>query len=124
MGDNKRIHVMSSPLKIAATFLVALLVMTIGCTVVWQQFVTDTLYHCTDAGWLDYLSPGHWIHNPETVGHGVHNRAMSELDTIRAGWSMAGLWSLWYSFASVSVVVSVLFARMSWRPKHPNRHRD
>jgi hypothetical protein len=112
---------MHQALNIAARFLVALLVMTIFCTVVWQQLVTDTLYHCTDAGWLDYLSPGHWVHNPEAVGHGVHNRAMSEPDTIRAGWSMAGLWSLWSSFAGVSVVVSVLFARMSRRPTHPNR---
>lgn len=109
---------MNSTLKIAGKFLLTLPVMTVLCTVAWQQFVADTLYDCTDAGWLDYLSPGHWVHNPVPVAHVAHSRVMSEPDTIRAGWSLAGLWTLWYSFVGVSVVASLLLARMSWIPRH------
>jgi hypothetical protein len=104
--------------KISAKFLVTLIVMTILCTVVWQQFVTDTLYHCTDALWLDFLRPGHWVHEPvASVAQVVRRRSMSEPDTIRAGWSMTGLWSLWYSFVGVSVAVSALLARAPWIPR-------
>jgi len=104
-------------LKIASVFLLSLLAMTIVCTVVWQQFVTDVLYHCTDAMWLDYLFPGHWVHNPMAVAHVVPSRSMSEPDTIRAGWSISSLWGLWCLFFGASVVVSILMARLSRRPK-------
>jgi hypothetical protein len=112
---------MHSMLKIAAKFLLTLTVMTILCTVIWQQFVTDTFYHCTDASWLDYLSPGDWVHNPVSVAHVVRSQSMSEPDTIKAGWSMASRWGLWYSFVGVSVVVSILLAPISWIPRYRTR---
>jgi hypothetical protein len=61
--------IMNALLKITGKFLLTLAVMTLLCTLAWQQFVTDTLYHCTDPGWLDFLSPGQWIHNPVPVAH-------------------------------------------------------
>lgn len=110
---------MNSTLKMSAQFFLMLIVMTILCAVVWQQFITDTLYHCTDALWLDFLRPGHWVHEPvASVAQVVRSRSMSEPDTISAGWSMTGLWSLWYSFVGVSVVVSVLVALAPWIPRH------
>lgn len=96
----------------------AMIVMTILCTVVWQNSVTDTLYHCTDSGGLDYLSPGLWVHDPVAVEKVVYSRSMSEPDTIRAGWTMKALWALWFSFVSASVVVSGLLARVPWVPRH------
>ena len=108
--------------KISAKFLLALAAMTILSTVVWQHFVTDTFYHCADALWLDFLRPGHWVHEPVvSVAQVVRSRSVSEPDTLRAGWSMTGLWNLWYSCVGVSVVVSVLLARVPWIPKPRTR---
>lgn len=116
--DSRVMHM----LKMAAKFLLTLTVTTILCAVVWQRFVTETLYHCTDALWLDFLRPGHWVHEPVvSVAQVVRSRSMSEPDTIRAGWSMAGLWSLWYSWIGVSVVVSVLLACAPWISKQRTR---
>jgi hypothetical protein len=108
---------MQSMLKFTAKLLLTVSVLAIVCTVVWQQLVTDTLYHSTDALWLDFLRPGHWVHNPVSVAHVVRSRSMSEPDTIRAGWSLAGLWSLWYSCLGVSVLLGILLARLPWIPR-------
>lgn len=110
-------------------FLTALIAMTVLNTVIWQRFVTDTLYNCTDPGWLDYLFPGSWVHNSVVeVQVVVNGRSMSEPDTIRKGWSVAGLWCLWFSFVVVSLVVSGWFARMLWipskQPEQLQRHTE
>lgn len=97
-----------------AKFVAVFLCCTIVCTVLWAQFVTDTLYNCTDPGWLDYLFPGHWVHHPVAVAHVVVGRSMSEPDTIKAGWSITGLWFLWFAVVGVSVLGSVLLARLPW----------
>jgi len=89
---------MSGFISRASKFVAAIIVCTIASTLIWEQFVAGTIYHCTDPGYLDFLSPGHWGHAPQ---YG---------DTIRAGWSTTGLWWLWYSFIIVSVVVSITFA--------------
>src|SRR5881409_2770465 len=102
-------------------FVAALLCCTIVCTSLWAQFVTDSLYNCTDPGWLDYLFPGHWVHHPIAVGHVVAGRSMSESDTIKEGWSVTGLWCLWFSVAGACVVVSALLAWMPWIQKRTQR---
>jgi hypothetical protein len=98
-----------------------MIVMTILCTIIWQKFITDTLYHCTDAIWLDYFFPGTWVHDPVSVTQVVRNRPMSEPDTIKAGWTVAGLWTLWYAFAGVSLLVSFLAALVPWVSKRWSR---
>jgi hypothetical protein len=105
----------------AAKFGALLLLCALGCTALWGLFVTDRLYNCTDPGWLDFLFPGHWVHHPVAVAHLVAGRYMSEPDTIRAGWSITGLWCLWFSFVVISLVVSFLLARRSW---FPGRQRE
>src|SRR5450432_1147229 len=107
--------------KSAAKFVVVIFVMTIVCTVVWQSFVTDKLYNCTDPAWLDFLSPGDWVHShdgqPVAFVPVIVGGSMSDPDTIKQGWSVARLWYLWYSFVAVSVVVSILLAWIRWIPK-------
>ena len=101
--------------KMYAMLIVTLIGMTFLSTRVWQLLVTDTLYHCTDAMWLDFLNPGSWVHDPVVlVAQVLPSSSMSEPDTIRVGWSMSSLWNLWYSFVGVSVAVSILSARASW----------
>ena len=87
-------------LKSLAKFVTALLAMTILCTMVWQ-FVGDKLYDCTDDGFLGFWRPGEWVHSfgghsVATLHQVVHGRSMSESDTIKEGWSVAGLWRLWF----------------------------
>ena len=107
--------------KSAAKFVIVAFVMTIACTIVWQEFVTDKLYNCTDPAWLDFLSPGNWVHihdgKPVAFVPVIIGGSMSDPDTIKDGWSIARLWYLWYSFVAVSVVISILLARIRWIPK-------
>ena len=113
-GSLTVLHAMRLLATKAAKFAAVFLCCTVGCTLLWSQFVTDTFYSCTDPGWLDFLSPGHWVHRPITVAHVVAGRSMSEPDTIRAGWSNTGLWYLWFSVVGVSSIVSAWLAWIPW----------
>jgi hypothetical protein len=86
------------------------IVLTVICTMIWEQFIIGNLYHCTDPGWLEYLTPGDWVHRPVAVDHIVTGRSMSERDTIKCGWTVSGLWGLWYSMVGASFLVSVWFS--------------
>src|SRR3954466_14307482 len=90
-------------------FVAALLVCTIASTFIWECFVAGTLYHCSDPGFLEFLSPGDWAH----IQYG---------DTLRARWSMTGLWCLWYSFVIASVIVSFTLAVLPRRFRFLHEH--
>ena len=98
------------------TFLLFMIGCTVLCAVIWQRFVTDTLYNCTDSiGVSDYMLPSrHWVHNPVAVEHVVSHRSMSEPDTIKTGWSIVGLICLRWTFVGASVFFSLLVARLLW----------
>jgi hypothetical protein len=103
-----------------AAFVTSLLVCTVLCTIIWQMFITDRLYNCTDPAWLDYLFPGNWVHGKiEYVPVVTAGRSMSEPDTIKAGWSITGLWLLWLLFFLPSLIVSVLATRLFRQPRRP-----
>ena len=99
----------------AAIFIVALTVTTVACTWGWETFVKNRLYNCTDDSPLDYLRPGHWVHQPVAVRHVTSGRSMSEPDTIKEGWSVWRLWLLWSSSVAGSLIVSFLLARLPLR---------
>jgi hypothetical protein len=102
----------------AGMFLVMMVMMTFLCTVVWQVYVNERLYDCTDAIGFDYLHPGDWVHGHVAVVREItHNHSMSEPDTIKEGWSINRLWCLWLSFFAVSIMVSTGFALLPWIPK-------
>lgn len=111
---------MISTLKFLVKFGLSLLAMTVACTILWEIFVNNHLYNCTDPGFLDYLSPGDWTHHPVTVQHVVSPPPMNEHDTIRAGWTITGLWCLWGAFLIVSVIISARCAMVPWLPKLQN----
>ena len=103
--------------SIAGKFIVVLMAMTVVCSIVWEMCVNNTLYNCTDPGWLDFLFPGGWVHPSVglvSVPHVIDGRSMSEPDQIKAGWSIAGLWWLWWGFVTVSLTVSACLARRPW----------
>jgi hypothetical protein len=99
-------------------FIVLLLGSTIFCTFVWDKFIADKLYNCTDEVGLDFLQPGNWIHgNYITVSQIVTGRSMSEPDTIKQGWSIPKLWLLWLAFVFVSVAVSASLSFLTFRSR-------
>ena len=106
-----------------SAFVVSLLATTVFCTIAWEALVHFDVYDCTDPGFLDYLTPGDWVHytggHPvAVVQHVVHGRSMSEPDTIKQGSSIMGLWSLWFSFISASLLVSAFLeflTRHQWK---------
>jgi hypothetical protein len=103
-------------LNILSRFLASLVLTTIASTLVWEV-VNERLYDCTDAFGLDYWQPGNWVHRDVAlVHHVVHHRSMSEPDTIKEGWSVTRLSSLWYLFVSVSLAVSIFLGFLPWNP--------
>jgi hypothetical protein len=108
--------------SIAVKFVLSLVVMTIVCTLVWQETVAEWLYDCTDDNMLGFFRPGDWVHFYHGVVYVpkvVHDRSMSDPDVMKTGWSMTGLWCLWLMFVLASSVASVLLARMHWMPRRP-----
>src|SRR5690348_12539188 len=97
-------------------FLVSLVVTAMVCSLVWDELVNGRLYDCPHGGSLDCWFVGQWVHHPITVDHVVEGRSMSEPDTIKAGWSITGLWLLWFSFVASSLVASLTFASVRWGP--------
>lgn len=95
-------------------FVAAFLCCSVLCTILWSQFVTDKLYNCTDPGWLDYLFPGLWVHNPIVALHVNTSRSMNEQDIIREGWSITRLWWLWFTCIGASILAITLFALKPW----------
>ncbi|HLZ54591.1 MAG TPA: hypothetical protein VKS19_08960 [Verrucomicrobiae bacterium] len=99
-------------------FVAMMIIMTIVCTVAWEAFLAGKVYTCTD-GPTGYLTPGDWVHAHDglpvvVVPKIVPPHDMSDPDTIKQGWSVTGLWSVWVVFLGSSVIVSVLFAWIPW----------
>lgn len=114
---------MRRALKIIVKFLVSVVLTTIVCTAAWEV-VNERLYDCTDAFGFDYWQPGNWVHgHVAVVYHVVHHRSMSEPDTIKEGWSVARLRSLWYLFVSLSLAVSIILGFVPWNPRRWRRPR-
>ena len=98
----------------ATRFVGTLVVMAMLCSLAWDGLVNGRLYDSTHGGSLDFWFVGHWAHNPVTVDRVASGRSMIEPDTIKAGWSITGLWSLWSCFVASSLLVSLAFATVSW----------
>ena len=109
---------MYQKLQTAVKFAIVMFLMTIVCTILWEILASD-LYDCTDPGLPGFLNPGNWVHvvgsQPVMTVHKiVHNRSMSEPDTIKKGWSVISLFCLWLEFFVTSLLVSIKLARKKW----------
>jgi hypothetical protein len=101
-----------------AVFAICLFVMLIACIGMWDGFVNGKIYYCTDGGSMDFICPGDWVHHPESVAQIVPH-SMSQPDEIKNGWSIAGLWNLWFGFVGVSMAASIFSARTVWIMSKP-----
>jgi hypothetical protein len=115
--------------KSVAKFAIVMSVMTVVCTIVWQNVVTEYLYDNTDDNIMGFVSPiwgDFWIGEGGfpvvAVQHVVHGRSMSDPDEIKVGWSVPKLFCLWLSFVTASTVISILLARIRWLPKQSTNH--
>lgn len=103
-------------------FAAVLLVLTAICSNVWDNFVAGKLYNDSDDNFFGYLFPGTWVSNWDgqhpvvSVDHIAPETSMSDPDEIKKGWSVAGLWGLWLSFAGISIIISTALARLPWIP--------
>ena len=84
----------------AAKFLVVLTGCTVLCAIFWETVVAGGIYQCTDPGFLEFLTPGDWIHG-DTAGKDAHYS-----DALAHGWTMTRLWILWYSLLAGSIGLS------------------
>jgi hypothetical protein len=89
---------MNTVIKLMAMFALCMVGCMIVCVAIWQGLVTDRLYHRTDSLGFDFVRPGNWVHGVGTP-YG---------DTIKDGWSLTGLWCLWYSSLVTAILVSGL----------------
>ncbi len=102
-------------------FVIVLAIVTVPMVIVWDVVFPGRIYDCTDRVGLDYLNPGGWVHEPvKEVDTVVTGRPMSEPDTIRAGWSITGLWAVWASMFAVSVILS--WRLSAWNPGPAQPH--
>jgi hypothetical protein len=103
-------------------FISVFFMMTAASTIIWEEFVDEKVYDCTDPG-FGYLNlpGGGWP--LVVVKHIVANRPIGDPDNILEGWSVGGLWCLSGAFFAVSLIVSFLLARMSWSLSPRGQHR-
>lgn len=107
--------------KYVTKFILVMVMMTILCTWAWDAFLNGKVYFCTDGGAWDYWFRGDWVHahdgHPITIVAKIIPRSdMNAPDTIKQGWGITKLWCMWFSFLSVSVLVSALLAWKRWLP--------
>jgi hypothetical protein len=104
-----------SPLGAAIRFVIAFVICTIIFEFVWDLYVMDTLYHCTDSLGLNYIrGPSSWVH-----GNVMSGPPRTDADTIAAGWDIGMLELMWLSLIVLSLVLS---GAAAWLPVR-NRRR-
>lgn len=102
--------------QVGCKFVLVLIVMTVASTVGWQTFVTDTLYNCTDGGFLDFLMPTDWVHGEIIYLQSVAGRPMTEPDAVKVGWTLTRLRALWFAVIAASLLISYALALVPWLP--------
>ena len=103
-------------------FLLLFAFMTVINTVAWQKYVAANLYDCVDEAILGYWEPGFWVHAHDgqlvtAVPQIVHSQPMADSDTIKQGWTLSRLLGLWFAFFIASIIVSLIVARIPWKPR-------
>ena len=101
-------------------FITVLVVMTIAINILWEQFIDERIYDCTDPV-IGYLNlPGEdWP--VVSVKHIISDRPINDPDMILDGWTVDEIWWLAGGCLAISLSVSFLLAWNQW-PVRLNSH--
>jgi hypothetical protein len=103
-----------------AIFLITLLVCLVGSGTIWQIFLPEKIYNCTDDNLFGFLRPGDWIHGDYvTVSKINPSDPMDKPDSIKEGWSVGKLWFAWFAFIVASVAISASLTFLTFRSRKP-----
>lgn len=92
------------------TFASIMLIMSMISAFVWQTFIINKIYRCTDpVPFVDCLIP-QWSGDVEYVTKIEPNQPFKKSTEIIASWNKEGLWCLWLAFFGVPVAVSYVVA--------------
>ena len=106
----------------AIVFVCSLLLTTILSTILWEVFVDGTLYNNTDSSGgypfpADLALRGDWP--LKVVDKVVRDNDMNHPDTLLKGWSVTGLWCVWFGFLATSLIISTRLAWVTWNDRDP-----
>jgi hypothetical protein len=102
----------------AGIFLAAIPATSMVCIDLWDALLNGKVYGCSDGGSWDY-----WIRDWATIGNGsypavtvkkINIQSMSDPDQLKEGWTVARLWTLWYTFLTGSILASLLLSSLPW----------
>jgi hypothetical protein len=102
----------------AVIFVVAMIVMTIVCTVAWETCLAGKVYVNTDDGdGGGYPSAGNWVGNDEgfpivLVKQMMPVNSMGDPDELKIGWSVGRLRVVSRIFFGISLLVSIWLAAL------------
>ena len=103
----KRIFHQIKLTKFIAIFITSLLIMGI----IWETNIHNQLYHCTDEAFLNFLTPGSWVHGDYVFKEKITISAtMSEPDSIKTGWTETKLLALWLCMVGFSFSLSLFLS--------------
>lgn len=106
-------------------FLISLAAACVAAAVLWEAVFPGKIYHCTDSIGLDFFAPGEWIHEPHvTVERIDGSRPMGSPDQIRAGWSLGGLWAVWWGMSTLALAGAVGLTRASRQRSRTEKSQD
>ena len=100
-------------------FTATLFFTTVITTMVWEHFVEDHIYSCSD-GVMCYPIPADLLaltHDEwplKFVPEIVRPTSMSDPDLIKEGWTVGELWILWAVFLNLSLAISTTLASRPW----------
>lgn len=92
-------------------------VLAIPISIAWDSIFPGMIYHCTDDVWLEYLTPGDWVHGEVEYVDDVPSamdRTMSDPDVLLRGWTVGRLWIVWTAMFGSSLAVGLFVARFRW----------
>jgi hypothetical protein len=111
---------------LALKFCLSFFWMTVVISMIWDHSTAGVYDHVDDyddpwPGVGGLFDPGAWVDDTVvTVPQVVHGRYWTHLgirypDEIKQGWSVAGLWHLWYCLIALDLASSAILAGISWR---------
>jgi hypothetical protein len=102
-------------------------VLAIPSSIAWESIFPGKIYHCTDDVWLEYLTPGDWVHGEIEYVDDVPlamSRTMSDPDVLLRGWTVGRLWMVWAAMFGSSLALGLFLAKFRWFSAGPDQENQ